>query len=95
MMHRCSGQTNNQPVSNRALAHQDYSAQARYTVSYVPENQKIERDMQIDDADIAKPARGDKLITARTLAYERNDVNAARSANARLMRSREVRRQYR
>ncbi len=82
-------------IHNRALALYDTSAQARYLVRYVHDNQRIECEMQMDDAGISKPSRGGKLTTARTPAYERNDVNAARSLNVSLMRTREVRRQYR
>ncbi len=84
----------NRPVSNRALIRTDYNAQAYYIVSYGPHNLKIELDMQMDDAGITKPSLGDGIITACTLPYELNAVNAPSSTNASLMHLREVRRQY-
>ncbi len=49
----------------------------------------------MDNAGDTKPSNRDRLTTARTLAYERNDVDAAVSAEASLARRCKSRRNYR
>ena len=68
------------PAVNPGL---DTSAQSNYYGLYLVErmctnlcNQGM---MEMHGAGITKPSRGDKLITARTLAYLRGDINGVQS----------------
>ena len=71
-----SGVTNN-------TAHRESTLEGpRFPVQYVVDNERIERDLDMESSGIAKPSRGDRLITARTLAYERNDIEGARQVQA-------------
>lgn len=51
-------------------------------------NRGIERDFDMSLAGLSKPYRGDRLIATQMLAFQGNDVPAAKSAQARIGRRR-------
>ena len=51
--------------------------------------------MDMHEAGISKPSRGDKLITARTLAYLRGDIDGVQSNEASIAQRRATRRHAR
>ena len=53
-----------------------------FHIQYIYDNQRIDRDMDMEETGSTKPSRDDKLITARILAFALKDIEAARWAQA-------------
>ncbi len=53
-----------------------------YSASYMQEFARIQLELGAEDEMVAKPSRGEKLIPARRLAFERKDMKAVASIDA-------------
>ncbi len=78
-------------LSHALLPEAELAARAVYSSKFYDDVARIQRIMDVQDAGIVKPPRGERLLASRTQAYDRGDYKAVQCAD-KLIEKRQARR---
>jgi len=79
----------------RAVAPPSASLVTLFPAQYAQDVRRIEREIEMEENGFMKPSVGDKLIAARTRAYERGDIDGVASANRQIAKRQNTKRMAR